>query len=348
MLRHKLGAFVIVLAIASFAAAQAAETTCPHGGKIELEIGQEDWSTVVFTYRLSNPSLFSVAWIEVWDQRNRLSRKKVPVEKLGQIAWAPKEGLPETPSWLLIGIGPGVTGEISYALIGGMREEGGEPSPVLSPGQSFFIDEGADSGELTISGDVFSPVNSLLLIEQESSGIWIAREYLSGVLADLQHATVQIPVGYLARPTVLKLEPAPLGSFAIGSEVAPEWRSVTVYVKSKDQPDVGRATDIQPEVLEPSRGPTIRSVSPYPVPLMDGDSPIFVELKIYGEGFRKDQYVVLSNGEVAGVKLETEYISSQELHAQLPRELWRNHQLSARLVAQTATGSCSTEVREDE
>jgi hypothetical protein len=49
-----------------------------------------------------------------------------------------------------------------------------------------------------------------------------------------------------------------------------------------------------------------------------------------------------------GVQLKTEFISDTRLRAWLPRELWRKHQLSYRLLLQTAAGVCSKEVFDDE
>jgi hypothetical protein len=80
---------------------------------------------------------------------------------------------------------------------------------------------------------------------------------------------------------------------------------------------------------------------------MHAEDPVFMELKVYGDNLRKDQHVVLSNGDVVA-QLNTEYVSPHELHVQLPRDLWRYHRLSYVLVATTPDGPCSAEIWDDE
>ena len=395
---------------------------------------------MIFTYHLSDPNLFSAASVEVWDRPLRLARKNLPVQKDGKIAWAPKKDPPETPSELLMDVvDPTVKGAtISPVLIGETRE--GDNVGAKFPTQSFIVQEGADSADLTIRGELFGPVTHFLLSERESSNTWIAREYLIGVLADLQHSRVQIPGGYFSRSTILMLEPMPPGVVSPGSEVAPPWPAITIYVASRDRPLVsavdpaemsadslsdgiavrllgsgfapeskvivksdegvldfatitvfaspnelrvgidprelqgyshliseeiefsvkngddlhvsdGKILHILPTATRPLRSnpiPTITSVSPYPVPLMDAHSPALMELEVYGENFREGQYLVLKNGDMQSVKIDPEYVSPNKFRAQIPRELWKVHRLSFRLVAQTSTGVCSVEVWEDE
>lgn len=410
----------ILLALSPLAAAQTARSTCRDGNKIALEVDYDD-SSLIFTYHLSDPKIFSAAKVEVWDRPQRLSAKQVPVRKQGQIAWAPKKEPPETPSELRISIlDPSGNSNVSDVLIGGMRDEGG-PSPSF-PNQTFILQEGGGSPDLTIEGTRLSPVTKFLLMEQETPGIWIEREYLTGVLADLQHTRVQIPAGYLSRPTVLNLgpitvhvmskdrpvltgiEPTSISADSaadgltirlLGSGFTPESRAVTVFaenvhdlatktvfvspnelqvsldagysgvdsestradriqfwVTNGDDLHVSDAQELHilPTATRPLRSklvPLITSTSPYPVPLMDSQSPAFLELSVYGDNFREDLSVVASNDDVQGVKLKTEYISPQELHALLPRELWQVHRYSFRLVTQTPTGICSAEVWED-
>jgi hypothetical protein len=269
------------------------------------------------------------------------------MERKGSIVWEPKKDPPEAPDWLLIGVpDPSMVAGTTDVLIGGIRDQGG-PSPQIWPGQSFSFQEGSDSAELTIRAGILSPVTDFLLMEQESAAVWIGREYLTGRLTDLQHVQVEIPAGYLSRPTALKLEPVPQGLIAPGSEVAPDRNSVTVYITSSDAIAVGSAGPAE-TLAESSTGPSISSVSPYPVPLMDSEAPVSVELKVYGDNFRKDQHAVLSNGDVTDVQLKTTYVSAHELHVQLPRDLWRHHRLSYVLVATTPDGACSAEVWGDE
>jgi hypothetical protein len=91
----------------------------------------------------------------------------------------------------------------------------------------------------------------------------------------------------------------------------------------------------------------INSVAPFPIPLMDSHSPRYEVVEIEGENFRPDDRVVAvldpdRPGDYSPLK--TEFISETKLRAWLPRELWRKHQLSYRLLLKTAAGVCATEV----
>jgi hypothetical protein len=95
----------------------------------------------------------------------------------------------------------------------------------------------------------------------------------------------------------------------------------------------------------------INAVTPFPVPLMDAHSPRYEVVEIEGENFRPDDRVVAvldpdSPGEYSPLK--TEFISETKLRAWLPREFWRKHQLSYRLLLKTAAGVCATEVFDEE
>lgn len=95
------------------------------------------------------------------------------------------------------------------------------------------------------------------------------------------------------------------------------------------------------------RAAAINSVSPFPIPLMDARSPKYQIVEIEGENFRPDDRVVaVLDPEYPGEysPLKTEFISEIKLRAWLPREFWRKHQLSYRLLLKTAAGVCATEV----
>lgn len=437
--RHSCSFAAILATLASLATSQAAPKTCKGGGKIDVEVSY-DVSYPIFTYHLSEPKFFSSARIEVWDRPLRLSMTQVPVQMEGQIEWAPKKDPPDTPSELLISIvDPRRSGNVPSVVIG--NENGCCTSPSFQ-NQSFILEEGSGSGSLTIQGTTLSPVNHFLLSEQEPPGIWIAREHLSGVLVDLEHVTVEIPSGYLSRPTVLNLQSMPPDLIHPGEQASPSSSgSITVHIVSKDRPvltgidppeisadaaaagltvlllgsgftpqsqavtflaenahdlatktvfvspnelqvsvdaaysgvdsDSTRDDRIQfwvrngddlhvsdaqelrivPTAKHPSHAklfPVITSTSPYPVPLMDFQSPDFLPLTVYGDNFRDDDYIILDNGDRQWVNLKTEFISSHELHVRIPRELWKDHRLSYRLVTQTALGTCSVERWEDE
>jgi hypothetical protein len=87
----------------------------------------------------------------------------------------------------------------------------------------------------------------------------------------------------------------------------------------------------------------IRSISPYPVPMMDSHSPALLPIDVGGDNFRPGDVVTLRYTFHERTKLRTRYISPHQLKAWLPRELWRIHRLSFRVVIQTAAGLCAAE-----
>lgn len=87
----------------------------------------------------------------------------------------------------------------------------------------------------------------------------------------------------------------------------------------------------------------IRAITPYPIPMMDFQSPEFLNLEISGDNFRPNDVVAIDNKISDRVRLKTEYVSSHRLRAWLPRDSWRKHRLSFRLIVQTSAGFCTTE-----
>jgi hypothetical protein len=88
----------------------------------------------------------------------------------------------------------------------------------------------------------------------------------------------------------------------------------------------------------------INAIAPYPVPMMDYHSSQFLILEIQGDNFRPNDVVAYGNGD--RTQLKTEYLSSHHLRTWLPRELWRKHRLSFRLVVDTPSGLCAAEAFE--
>jgi hypothetical protein len=398
-------------------------------------------------YQLSDPSVLSTAWIEVWDRPTLLFRTRVPTKNKGQIVWLPKEEIAGMPDELQIAIHdpelPNDPTNPSRVVIGTTGPVEGGPVPRLVP-ETMILEEDASSLYVTVKGKDLSEHNALiLLLEQEGPQTWIAREYLPAVLADLEHVYVQIPSRYLSKPTVLQLEAARVGDTirAVGSQAGGGVWGATIYVMSKDRPtfsfvepaeliadqksdvtvrilgsgftdgsqvlttfqgnvahdskalkqvfissrelqvtipsdllldaksspdgqvrlwvrngDDRHVSDPQTLRLLPTaasplagvRPPSITSVSPYPVPLMDYRSPALTQLKVYGENFRKGNRVIAENGDLNWNKLRTEFISPQELDAWLPREMWRHHRLSFRLVTKSPSGMCAAEAWAEE
>jgi hypothetical protein len=84
---------------------------------------------------------------------------------------------------------------------------------------------------------------------------------------------------------------------------------------------------------------------------MDAHSAKYQIVEIEGENFRPDDRVgAVRDPDYPGdySPLKTEFISDTKLRAWLPREFWRKHQLSYRLLLKTAAGVCASEVFDDE
>jgi hypothetical protein len=81
---------------------------------------------------------------------------------------------------------------------------------------------------------------------------------------------------------------------------------------------------------------------------MDAYSPQLMELQIIGENFRPNVTAVAytDHDQSTETKLNTRFVSAQELRADLPRELWRTHRLSYRFVISTQAGDKAVEVVE--
>jgi hypothetical protein len=439
--------FALFVLVASQAFSQTVKRVCPAAGTVVLTAEFDDsYESATLAYQLSEPKAFSKAQIEVWDRPKLLFRAQVPVQGRGQIVWKPKEEPADTPYALWIQVDDPKfrsDGSESSAMVGTTGPVEGGPVPELVT-QSIVLEEGEESHTVLLKGKNFSEHNTrILLQEEESPQVWIAREYLPAVLADLEHVSIEIPSGYLLKPTVLNLAAVRVGDESedvLGRQAGVGWRSVTVHVMSKDRPvfssiepsrvsagqEAGAAVRIlgsgftsesqvlvsegggidfssalkpvfissdelqvtvrddqlrtgsapdadfqlwvrnddehisapQTLTLMPTpefplagmRRPLIVSVSPYPISLMDQRSSPDLLLKIYGENFNNGDIVIANNGEpqAGDGKLRTEFISSQQLNAWLPEELWRHHQLSFRLVTQTSRGTCAVEELEEE
>jgi hypothetical protein len=87
----------------------------------------------------------------------------------------------------------------------------------------------------------------------------------------------------------------------------------------------------------------IRAITPYPIPMMDFQSPEFLTLVISGDNFRPKDVVALDDKLSDYIRLKTQYVSSHQLKAWLPRESWRKHRMSFRLIVQTSEGPCAAE-----
>lgn len=92
-------------------------------------------------------------------------------------------------------------------------------------------------------------------------------------------------------------------------------------------------------VLRPLRPKTavVASVSPFPIKLMNERSPTELRVTIHGENFVPEDKVRFSFGSQTtnDREVRSEYISPTQLRAWIPRQLWRKHQVSYRLVVET-------------
>jgi hypothetical protein len=92
------------------------------------------------------------------------------------------------------------------------------------------------------------------------------------------------------------------------------------------------------------RTAVITSVSPLPIKLMNEHSPEALKVTIHGENFAPEDRVRFAFGDQVtnDQEVRSEYISPNSLHAWLPRQLWRKHALSYRLVVKTTVGQSYT------
>jgi hypothetical protein len=442
--------YLAVLLLVNQAPSQFANSRCGDAGTIAMTVDLDDsYPSVTLTYSLEQPAKVSNVKIEGWDPPALLFRTQATKEKTGKVVWKPNENeqIPSTPFVLRVKLrvpNNVIATENSRVLIGSTGSVDDSPAPNLLP-ESVILQDGAGSTFVTAKGNDLGEQNTvILLMEEESPNVWIAREYLPTTLVDLSHVGVEIPSGYLSKPTRLRLEamsPGDDSKVTVGSQVDEgffnrdfnEHNFITIHVMSKDRPAFSK---IEPSVVEfegdadvparifgsgftagsrvlasfpvfddshvltpifvsdrelqvsiPSyllagRGqplklwvrngddqhisdpqflsvrrtpesdstrakePWIKSVSPYPVPLIDSKGPAGILLKIYGENFTKDNGLIMDSGVLGPTaELKTQLISSQELTAWLPRDLWRSHQLVFRLVAQTSTAVCTVQVR---
>ncbi len=95
-------------------------------------------------------------------------------------------------------------------------------------------------------------------------------------------------------------------------------------------------------VLRPLRPSTalVTSVSPFPIKLMNERSPGELRVTIHGENFVPEDKVRFSFGgqTTNDREVRSEYVSATILRAWIPRQLWRKHQVSYRLVVEAKSG----------
>jgi len=84
----------------------------------------------------------------------------------------------------------------------------------------------------------------------------------------------------------------------------------------------------------------ITSISPFPIKPMNEHSPEELRIIIRGENFLPEDKVNLDVYYFGPheVGARTEYVSPTELRAWIPRNIWRQHQITYRLVVETTSG----------
>lgn len=84
----------------------------------------------------------------------------------------------------------------------------------------------------------------------------------------------------------------------------------------------------------------VTSVSPFPIRLMNEHSPDELKVTIRGENFVPEDKVRFAFGSQStnDREVRSEYVSATMLRAWIPRQFWRKHQVSYRLVVQTRSG----------
>jgi hypothetical protein len=84
----------------------------------------------------------------------------------------------------------------------------------------------------------------------------------------------------------------------------------------------------------------VTAVTPFPIKLMDERSPDQLMVTIHGENFVPEDKVQFAFGgqTTNDREIRSEYASASILRAWIPRQLWRRHQVSYRLVVETKSG----------
>ena len=211
-----------------------------------------------------------------------------------------------------------------------------EPATLPADASEPKPEAGEKGVPVTLRGRGFGP-SSTVIIDEGSLGEWSPKnlEFVSG-LELLSSQEMQIKVG--SYDLWRAINDGQELRLSIGDSSHPcrlsESKTIQVLPSGTIRPD-------------PVPG-TILTVLPYPVPLMDAYSPELIELQIIGENFRPNVTAVAYADDIQSTptKLNTRFVSSQELRADLPRELWRTHRLSYRFVISTHAGDKAVEVIE--
>lgn len=84
----------------------------------------------------------------------------------------------------------------------------------------------------------------------------------------------------------------------------------------------------------------VTSVSPFPIKLMNEHSPEELKVAIHGQKFVAEDKIRFAFGDQVtnDKEVRSQFVSPTTMYAWLPRQLWRKHALSYRLVVETTAG----------
>jgi hypothetical protein len=175
----------------------------------------------------------------------------------------------------------------------------------------------------------------------------------------LDHMTDQLSLGteYIS-PTELRVrvDAYQAEDHEVSAGIAPD-EKLRIWVKGKEEKfqlsepyDVTLRPVVTHDISFPLEGLVLRplrpktavvtSVSPFPIKLMNERSPGELKVTIHGENFVPEDKVRFSFGgqTTNDREVRSEYTSATQLRAWIPRQLWRKHQVSYRLVVETKSG----------
>lgn len=241
---------------------------------------------------------------------------------------------------------PGAPDELDYGPSDGVTiTVTGRSRPVLDSIEPDAVDFSVieEGVRLSLHGSNFSRETRVIV----DGGRAVTPEFISET-----ELNANIPPGYFAPNTRISVE---------DDEVhASEKKTVGYKSAEQGEPETAEGTGTQPPASAGTKDdkshreiqwPYVSSVSPYPIELMTSQDATEEPVIVYGQNFRSDIIVTAQIAkylyESEAIKLRTEYVSPIELRVWLPRDLWRHHIASLRLIVQTASGRCATEVTED-
>lgn len=205
-------------------------------------------------------------------------------------------------------------------------------SPVLqsvSP-STLPADTPEDDLDLTLLGSGFTP-NSKIYAGLLPNAVWVDPQALS------------LNTEYVS-PTELRARGSNEDE-SVGRRLSPSSK-LRIWVEGdENRGEISEARDVQIRfptgIKRPRHTALITSVSPFPIHLMTEHSREELKITIRGENFIRENTVqafIDGADDHDTVTLRTQYVSSTELRAWIPRQHWRKHKIVYRLIVETASG----------